>query len=179
MEYAKDFSSISSAVEKNKPLRESIISLIEKEPVAGKVLEGEGRLEEFRKVMKRFFSGELDLNETTKEIEFRLPRHYSRYENDNRVFAAGWAERLARTNISCYYNQAVLTSIIESGADSCFVEHSPNEMPDSKCSLHLAGKKHSAKLLLTRLIDSYRKGQWGKDVKIPDHPHCTHTVRPA
>lgn len=179
MNYANDFSEIPSAVKNNEKLRESIIYLIERENVSGKVIEGEGRLEAFRIIMISFFNGDLDVFEAAKEVEFRLPRHYSPYENNNRVFPLGWAERIVRTAVSCYYNQAVLVGIINSGSDFCFVEHSANEQRDSNCSRALAGKQHLARVLLERLVDSYRSGNWSNEVKIPDHPHCTHTVRPV
>ena len=179
MKYANEFSEISSAVSSNEALRLKIIGLVGSEPILGKVLEGEGRLQELRVIISNFFSGTIDVGDAANEVEFRLPKHYSPHENNNRVFPHGWAERLIRTSISCFYNQAVLMQIIESGQSECYVPHSSSEGRDSKCSQQLAGGRHSASILLNRLVESYRNGNWGgADVKIPDHPHCTHTVQP-
>ena len=179
MPYAKDFSEIIETVKKNPKLMKRIVSLIATESIPGKVLEGEGRLDSFRVILSDYFEGKYSVDETISEVEFRLPRQYSAYENDNRVFAKSWAERLTRTQVSRFYNQAVLNEIIETGGSECFVAHSSSEGADSKCSQQLAGSRHSASMLLERLVSSYRDGNWDKDVKIPDHPHCTHTVQPV
>lgn len=179
MTYASEFNEISNAVKGNEAIRLRIINLIGSEPILGKVIEGDGRIEELRTIISNFFAGNIEINDAIKEVEFRLPRNHSPHENNNRVFPQGWAERLIRTSISCFYNQAVLTEILESGQTECFVAHSSSESSDSNCSQQLAGSRHNASTLLERLVDSYRKGNWGKDVKIPDHPHCTHTVQPV
>jgi hypothetical protein len=179
MSYAKEFSEIIETIKSNSQLLKRIVSLIATESIPGKVLEGEGRLDSFKVILSDYFEGKYSINETISEVEFRLARQYSAYENDNRVFAKGWAERLTRTQVSRFYNQAVLSEIIEDGGTECFVAHSSSEGADSKCSQQLAGSRHSASVLLDRLVSSYRDGNWGRDVKIPDHPHCTHTVQPV
>ena len=178
MSYASEFSEISGCLKNNESLKAKIFELIKSEPISGKAIEGEGRLEALRIILADFFNGNWSIEQSIQEIEFRLPRNYSAHENNNRVFPQGWAERLLRTNISCFYNQAVLMTILESGNSKCFVGHSSAEGSDSNCSQQLAGSRHDASLLLERLVNSYRKGVWNKDVKIPDHPHCTHTVQP-
>ena len=179
MSYAKEFSEIIETVKSNPQLLKKIVLLIATESIPGKVLEGGGRLDSLRLILSDYFEGKYNINETIAEVEFRLPRQYSAYENDNRVFAKSWAERLTRTQVSRFYNQAVLSEIIETGGSECFIAHSSSEGPDSKCSQQLAGNRHSAAVLLDRLVSSYRDGNWDKDVKIPDHPHCTHTVQPV
>ena len=178
MMYANDYSEIPYAVKNNEKLRTRIIRLVEIEPILGKVLEGGDRTEKLREILSSFFHGGIGFNDAIKEVEFRLPRQYSQHENNNRVFPQGWAERLIRTSVSCFYNQAVLCEILESGQSQCFVAHSSSESPESNCSQRLAGGSHDASVLLKRLVESYREGSWGGDVKIPDHPHCTHTVQP-
>ena len=179
MPYASEFNEISNTLKNNEPLKLRIINLVNSESILGKVIEGDGRLEELRKILSNFFSGNIEIIDAIKEVEFRLPRSYSPHENNNRVFPQGWAERLIRTSISSFYNQAVLNEIIESGKTKCFVAHSSSEGSDSNCSQQLAGNYHDALILLGRLVDSYRNGNWNKDVKIPDHPHCTHTIQPV
>ncbi|RTR30662.1 hypothetical protein [Shewanella atlantica] len=179
MSYASEFSEIIECLKNNESLKVKILELIESEPIPGKVIEGEGRLEALRIILADFFNGKWTVEESIQEVEFRLPRNYSPHENNNRVFPQGWAERLLRTNISCFYNQAVLMRIIESGSSECYVDHSSAESADSNCSKNLAGRTHDASMLLDRLLKAYREGHWNKDVKIPDHPHCTHTVQPV
>lgn len=179
MQYASEFSEITQSVSENNDLKVRIIKLIEAEPIPGKVIEGEGRLENLKDILTNFFNGTIELSQAIDDVEFRLPRHYSPHENNNRVFPQGWAERLIRTSISRFYNQSVLTEIVESGGTECFIEHSSSEGSDSNCSRQLAGTKQSASDMLDRLTSSYRDGNWSKEVKIPDHPHCTHTIQPA
>ena len=95
------------------------------------------------------------------------------------MFASGWAERLVRTQFSRFYNQAVLQQLTAHGDTECFVPHSASEQASSQCSQLLAGRTHNVQGLLTLLADSYALGQFSKTPKIPDHPHCTHVVRPA
>ena len=61
----------------------------------------------------------------------------------------------------------------------CFVPHSDEQDASSACTQQLAGGLHSVTMLYTRLLDNYQMGNWLKEVKIPNHPHCTHVVRPV
>ncbi|MGE8644745.1 hypothetical protein [Acinetobacter vivianii] len=177
--YAKDFYEIPESLNGNFLLKSKVLDLVQREPIAGKVTIGGSRLTDFREILLDFFSLKIDLNTAIVEIEKRLNRNQSMYSNDNRVFANGWAERLVRTQVSRFYNQAVLEIIIESGNDDCFVEHSVYEEVSSKCSQQLVGRTQSAKIMLERLKSSYGDGNWSNDLKIPEHPHCTHTFRPV
>lgn len=177
--YAKDFSGIAGSVSSNPALQARIVSLIQNEKIPGKVTEGDGRVESLREILTSYFQGQMSFHQTISDVEFKIPRHYSAHENNNRVFPNGWAEKLIRTSISRFYNQAVLMEIIESGGTECFIAHSESESSDSNCSKYLAGSKQSAPIMLDRLLSSYRDGNWNNEVKIPDHPYCTHTVQPA
>lgn len=179
MRYASEFGEIEECMRNNDTLKTKIIDLVKSEPIPGKSIEGNGRLDALRIILINFFDGKLSFSQAIEEIEFRLPRQYSPHENNNRVFPQGWAERLVRTNISCFYNQAVLIEILESGNTECYIEHSSAEGSESNCSLQLAGKQHDTKSLLEKLINSYRNGNWSSEVKLPDHPHCTHTAQPV
>lgn len=179
MLYATEFIEITQSVNNNDALKARILGLIQDEPIPGKATEGGDRLENLKDILTDYFNGSVDLSQAIADVEFRLPRHYSPYEHNNRVFPQGWAERLIRTSVSRFYNQAVLTEIVESGGAECFIGHSSSEGSDSNCSQQLAGSRQSASDMLTRLTNAYRDGNWSKEVKIPDHPHCTHTVQPV
>ncbi|CAH6843014.1 conserved hypothetical protein [Vibrio chagasii] len=177
--YAEDFHQIQESLTNNSSLKRKALDLVQYEPIAGKVTTGGSRLEDFREILIDFFDLKIDLNVAIANAESRLPRQQSMFSGDNRVFASGWAERLVRTQVSRFYNQAVLETIIESGSDDCFVNHSTSEQGSSKCSQQLAGTTHSAKVMLERLKSSYGDGEWNRDPKLPDHPHCTHTFCPV
>jgi len=177
--YARDFSEILDVLSKDSELRAAVNLLAETTPMPGKVTEGEGRIDRFRGVLKGLVAGKLTLEQAYSEAEAGLPRSGSRHASDNRVFSSGWAERLVRTQLSRCYNQAVMEDLLLSGATECFVAHSPGESVDSKCSVELAGGTHDLQTLYDRLVKSYRDGVWTKDAKVPDHPHCTHTVAPV
>ena len=175
---AADFAGIPSAVATHPALLRRILVLLASDPIAGKVSQGTVRDAALREVLRRFFTGVIDFSQAKVEVGIKLPRAGSPHSSDNSVFPSGWEERLVRTQVSRFYNQAVLSTLIEQGAADCFVAHSSQESVSSQCSRLLAGRRHSALLLLDRLIRSYRDGDWDADPKIPDHPHCTHTVQP-
>ena len=45
-------------------------------------------------------------------------------------------------------------------------------------TIWLANREHEVLMLHTRLVNSYTAGNWCQDAKIPEHPHCTHVIRP-
>ena len=177
-EYAQDFYEIPEAVEQNSNLQERILQLLEDEPIPGKATEGGDRLKNLRGLLTEFFEVDRSIEECIQGISEELPRHESRYSTDNRVFASSWDERLARTQISRFYNQGVLQTLKENGQERCFIPHSEHEDADSSCTIQLADSTAEVDILLDRLHRSYRDGEWHDEVMIPDHPHCTHTVTP-
>lgn len=176
--FASEFSEISQALRANSTLRERMENLIAFDDMPGKVLEGNDRLHRFRRILGEFTIGRIDFLGVISRIENDLPRDSSSHSNSNRVFASGWSDRLARTQISRFYNQAILTLLKEQCETHCEVPHSSDEMGNSPCTLHLAGGTHSVDLLLSRLVSCYSGGVFSQDLKIPNHPHCTHVVRP-
>jgi hypothetical protein len=67
--------------------------------------------------------------------------------------------------------------ILNAGETRCFAGHSSEEEASSPCS-QIAGEHHDAKLLYESLLRQYRQVDWiSKEILIPNHPHCTHTVR--
>ena len=144
----------------------------------GKVTEGGGRLDAFRSILLDLANGDATLDEAILRTQRDLPRHGSPHNGNNRVFPEGWAERLVRIQFSRFYNQAVLEQLRDEGAQSCFVPHSSAEDASSPCTQALAGANQSVAMLYQRLVDSYRNGKFSREPKIPNHPHCTHVVRP-
>lgn len=174
---AVDFTGIPEAVRTHPALRDRILDLVRTQAIAGRATEGPGRETALREILARFFSDESDLAQSAAETASQLPRSSSPHASDNKVFARGWEERLVRTQVSRFYNQAVLGTLVEQGAKDCFVDHSSCEEASTQCSRYLAGRRHDPQVLLDRLIRSYQDGKWDKSPKIPDHPHCTHTVQ--
>ncbi|MFC7076113.1 hypothetical protein [Haloarcula halophila] len=177
--YAQDFYEIPDAVESESELRNRILELVESEPIPGKATEGGERVNALREILSEFFDGEISLDQSIQRISDDLPKHESKHAHNNRVFPEDWDERLARTQISRFYNQAVLLLLQENGEDQCFIPHSDHEDRDSSCTIQLAGGTADVNYLLECLNRSYREGEWHDDVMIPDHPHCTHTVTPV
>jgi hypothetical protein len=177
--YANEFRDIASTLAENTELRDAILRLIDEQPVPGKVTEGGDRLLRFKEIMKGLVRGEIGLSEACYRTEADLPRESSIYAANNRVFPSGWPERLVRTQFSRFYNQAVLERLMSEGQTQCFVPHSSEEDRGSKCSMFLAGSAHDIRVLYNRLIESYARGNWSGDLKIPEHPHCTHVIAPV
>lgn len=177
--YAEDFGQIPATLAANANLAEAVARLARTEPMPGKATEGEGRLEAFRAVLTKLIEGTITLEEAYARTEGDVPRSGSPHASNNRVFPQDWGERLIRTQLSSCYNQAVLEELLAAGEKQCHVPHSKVEAADSKCSRELAGANHDCKTLYNRLVRSYREDIWSRDVMVPNHPHCTHTVVPA
>ncbi|MFV8951635.1 hypothetical protein [Serratia fonticola] len=178
IKYASDFQEIPDALHNNQPLRDSVLALIKSKKIAGKVTEGEDRLAKFKQILTDLVKGEITVDKAISLTEVTIPRLGSIHAGSNQVFATGWAERLVRTQFSRFYNQAVLESEVAKGNTECFVPPSKQEQPTSQCSQNLAGRSHDISHLLKLLVASYEDGKWDKTPKIPDHPHCTHVVKP-
>jgi hypothetical protein len=177
--WANEFGEISTVLAERTDLRFAVLALISEQPIPGKVTEGGDRLSRFREIMKALVAGTIGLSEAHRGTEIQLPRLGSIYGSNNRVFASGWAERLVRTQYSRFYNQAVMEQLLGEGAVSCFIPHSSAEDSGSRCSRLLAGGSHDLRVLYDRLINSYANGNWTGDLKVPEHPHCTHVVTPG
>jgi hypothetical protein len=176
--YASDFPEIPVTSSKNAELRAAVEQLIRSEPIPGKALEGGNRLDAFRNVLLDLANGRLTLEEAYAHTERALPRASSPHADSNKVFAQGWGERLVRTQLSQFYNRAAMEKLRAAGYDRVFVPHSKAEKADSPCSQGLAGANQDLPTLYDRLIANYRDGKFSDELKIPHHPHCTHTVKP-
>ena len=179
-QYAENFFEIPTALAANDDLRQLVVSFIKSDPILGKTLEDDSgnRLRVFRDILIELANDRIFLETAYQQTEAKLPRHTSPHKSNSRAFSSGWAERLVRMQLSRFYNQAVLKQLLEAGAANCFVPHSESEKSSSRCTQELAGSQHPVATLYDRLIDNYSKGNYSKEVKIPNHPHCTHVVRP-
>ena len=177
--FASEFSGILPVPSNNTELRSAVLNLIDNEPVAGKVTEGDERLAQFRQILRDLANNQVSLQESFTRVRNDLPRHTSFHGSNNRVFADGWEERLVRTQLSRFYNQAVMEELMAGGETQCFVPHSSSEDPSSPRSSQLAGRNQSIETLHSRLVKSHGQGNFTNDVKIPNHPHCTHVVTRA
>jgi len=177
-DFASDFTEILAVLSRNAERRAAVEKLIQSEPIPGKALEGSNRIDAFRNVLLDLVNGRISLDEAYARTEQVLSRATSPHANSNKVFAQGWGERLVRTQLSQFYNRAAMEKLSAAGYDKCFVPHSIAEKPDSPCSQGLAGANQDLPTLYSRLISSYRDGQFNSELKIPHHPHCTHTVKP-
>lgn len=176
---ATEFDQILDVLKENEHLRNEVLALVESQPMPGKVTEGGDRLSHFRTILAALISGDIGLPDAFTRTQRELQRESSMHSGNNRVFAAQWTERLVRTQLSRFYNQAVMERLLAEGETHCFVPHSSSEDSSSPCSVALAGKNHEIKILHERLVASYSEGDWAKVVKIPDHPYCTHVVTKA
>ena len=176
---ATDFSEILPTLSSNDALREAVLRLIDTEPIAGKVTEGDYRLAAFRQILQELVENKIGLQEAHRRVRAEIPRISSPHASSNRVFPEGWEERLVRTQLSRFYNQAVMEMLVAEGETECFVPHSSSEDSSSPCSVQLAGRNQSLATLHSRLVQSYGQGDFSKEVKIPNHPHCTHVVTRA
>ncbi|WP_018694245.1 hypothetical protein [Algicola sagamiensis] len=175
--YAKDFSEIESTLKSNYVLKNLVLNLAQSEPIIGKVVED--REEKSRQILLDYFKGNITYSEAVTQTEKGLPRGESKYSQENHAFASGWAERHVKTQISRFYNHAVLKKIISSGSNDCYIHHSQSEDQDSKCTRELAGKTHSAAEVLKNIKAAYSEGNYSETLKVPYHPHCSHTVYPV
>lgn len=177
--YAREFSEIVPTLAARADLREAILTLVDAQPMSGKVTEGGDRLARFREILKELVAGQIDLAGACRKTEEALPRAQSVHAGSNKVFADGWAERLVRTQYSRFYNQAVMEELLAAGQTECFIPHSSEEDRSSPCSVNLAGNTHDLKTLYDRLVAAYAQGNWGKELRVPNHPHCTHVITPV
>ena len=178
MNYASEFNEILIALTENSESKKRVLNLIQNKPILGQVIEEDGRVNEFRKILARLVEGKItNLEVSFVEVESKLPRNQSIHFRNNRVFASGWAERLVRTQLSRFYNQAVLEELNENEKEECYVPVSTSSNLSSRCAI-IQDKNHNVKELLANLITNYEKGQYDSSIKLPDHPHCSHVVKP-
>lgn len=178
--WANDFFEILPTLNFREDLKRDIEELINHKHIPGKSLEGSGRVEKFKKILVDLINNRITLQQACINVENEIGKYGSSYASNNRVFPQDWGERLVRTNLSKFYNEAVLIQLIKRGEKKCFIPHSNSEDFSSSCSQNLAGKEHAIQPLLDTIEDVFEKENWkNKNPKIPDHPHCTHVIKPV
>lgn len=179
--YANNFYEIIPIILNNDNLRNEILQLIDTRHIFGKVIEENFRNQEFRNILKQLITGEIkNLDSAALQIENRISKENSQYAHNNQVFSSNWAERLLRSQLSRFYNQAIMERLISDGKKKCFIPHSNYEDKNSRCTKELAGKIHNIKELYDPFIRIYEEGKYDKNVLIiPHHPNCTHVICPT
>lgn len=187
--YANDFSDIQLVLEYDNHLRQSIKGLILNQIMTGNVFvskadEDQIRIDKFRAILCLYFSCTIDFYQAKIETEIKLNRKDSCYENDNRTFCTNWSSRLLRTQISRFYNEAILNQLIADGEQFCYIAHSKmkvkNESSKFPLCACLVDKMLDPIELLDNLVDAYGGNcNYKAEPKIPSHPHCTHTIQPV
>jgi hypothetical protein len=181
--YADYFDEIPEALRLKVDLRQIVKRLIDEEPMIGKAVEGGDRLSIFRGILRDLVGGQILREEAFRRTERDLPPKKSSYVDSHLVFSRDWAERLVRTELSRFYNQAVMEKLLAEDHKECFVQRSNSQDASSRyrcrCSRELVGQIHSLRTLYDRLVRCYRDNDRSdRYPKVPDHPYCTHTVVP-
>lgn len=179
MEYANEFNEILIALTNNSELRKRVVELIQTRSISGKSIEENTRVNKFREILIELVEGKISSLEISySKVESTIPRNESKYSSNNLVFPSGWAERLVRTQLSRFYNQAILEELKDRGEKECFVPESSSHNLSPKCAIIQNGT-YKVDELLQNLIESYENGNYDKlSIKIPEHPHCSHVVKP-
>ena len=179
--YASNFYEILPALRKNDEIKSIVMELIKTKLISGKVIEEQTRKKKFRRVLEDLVNGEIHtLKSGYNNVATNIPESTSKYEGNRRVFSRDWVERLVRTQLSRFYNQAILIFLIKSGAKECFIPHSPTEDVSSICTRYMAEREHEIKAIYDKFIEIYENENWDSKVRvIPQHPNCTHVICPA
>lgn len=114
-EWATYYGEIPSAFSDNDEVRSHSLELIAEEPLIAKSLEGGTRKDDFREILAEFNRGAIDHDTAEKRILQELPASESLHRGNSHVFNNQWAERLIRSQVSRFYNQAVLESLRSKG----------------------------------------------------------------
>ena len=179
--YATNFYEILTALANNDEIKSIVIELIKKKHIVGKITEEQVRKKKFRIILEQLVNGEIHTLESGyNKVAINIPESTSKYEGNRRVFSRDWAERHVRTQLSRFYNQAILIFLIKAGEKKCFVPHSPTEDISSICTIYMAGKEHEIKPIYNKLIEIYENEKWDDNPRvIPQHPNCTHVICPV
>jgi hypothetical protein len=177
MSFAREFNEILVTTNTNKEIQDRMINNIKDAKFPGKVFVGGNRTEIFRSIILQHLEDQTDDVEVKNEIETKLPRSTSPHAPSNKVFSSDWVDRLYRTQLSRFYNQAVLEILKEYGEIECYVHHSTFEY--SVTCIHVfADRNHPVDELLKNLKRYYNEGNYNTKYKLPEHPNCTHVVHP-
>lgn len=177
-QWATYYREIPEAISQNDDLRNTITDLVSSKPIHGNAVEGGNREEEFRDILLGFFELDYGYQEAIQMVPERLPRRESPHSASNQTFSSDWARRLVRTQGSRFYNQGVLTELQARGDEECYIPRSPEEYPDSDCTVALAGGTAPVDTMLDRLERTYDEEDYSTPVCIPGRANCTHAIVP-
>ena len=178
MSFAKEFSDILESITVNQKIGDRMIDNVKTANFVGKIFEGGRREGVFRMILSNLFQGNLTETQAKNDIEKQLERSSSPHWDNNQVFPLDWVERNYRTQLSRFYNQAVLEHLEEKGERECYVYHATNESSE-ECIYIYAGKNHPVVDFLVNLIASYNNGDCSAKYKLPAHASCNHVVHPV
>jgi hypothetical protein len=178
-EWAEYYSEIPEAIESSNELKNKVSDLVKSRPIHGKKVEGGDREEKLKNILSGFFEGNYGFEQAYDKTYRELPERESTYAGNSQVFRSNWNESIVRMQVSRFYNQGVLHLLKERGEDECFVPYSPDQYPDSECTVKLAGGTAKVDVLLGRLERKYDEADYSTPVTIPSRPNCTHTVVPV
>lgn len=103
-----------TGLRKNDEIKSIVIELIKTKLIPGKVTEELTRKKKFRRVLEHLVNGEIHtLKSGYNNVATNIPESTSKYEGNRRVFSRDWVERLVRTQLSRFYNQAILIFFIK------------------------------------------------------------------
>jgi hypothetical protein len=171
MPFAREFRDIPTALAQEDELRIRMIVLIALRPIHAKSVEGRGRVDVLREVLRDLAAGRLSLGQAATTLRMRAPEQSSPHAGNNRVFTRNWAERLVADQFSRFYNQAVLEHLRAVGVEQCVVSHAADEDPVGVCATSIAGRSHLVKDLHSALVAAYELNKWdGGVLRVPSHP---------
>jgi hypothetical protein len=176
--WANEFREILPTLQARSDLRDRMTNLTTQN-IIGRALEGSDRLDRFRTIMVDLVHLRRDLDGSIVEVSRQLPPSGSIYNGNRHVFNSEWERRIVMTTLSWLYSQAVLEYLRDAGQTTCFVPFSSDQDAMSLCSRLLAGHEHPVVELHEALVDFYVRAVKSDRLKIPEHPHCSHVVRPV
>ncbi|MGV8162478.1 MAG: hypothetical protein ACP5N2_04075 [Candidatus Nanoarchaeia archaeon] len=179
MNYASEFCEIQTALTNNASLRKRTVDLIKIKQIHNPTIEEEDRLKIFRDILVDFVTGEiLSLDFTYARVEQKLPKIESKYAKDNKIFTKHWKEHLVKTQLSRFYNHAVLEELAENNYKECFIPPAESAFHNYAC-MHSTNAKCDVQELLQNIIDHYELNKENIHLILPEHPDCAHVVAPA
>jgi len=168
--WANHFDEIPMTLEARSDIREAMAVLIVKEPIHAKEINDEEQLRKFRGILIRLTMGEITFEDAEVDVKEALLPLIETESN--------WAKALLWVQYSRFYNQTVLDLLRSRGQSRVLVPQVPEEGQNVKCNMDLGGKGHSITMLYDRLVDAYTYGKEVDGSFIPNHPFCTHVVKP-
>jgi hypothetical protein len=129
---------------KRNDLKQRVVQLINTERILEPQLETPNRIVQFRKLLVQFMQRRGSETQIAGLLEMRLPAEEAVYESSPNVFSGSWGAELLQRQGLRFYNQAVLTTLIQRQQHCVRVSNDP--------------MIYSARDLLEELIDYFGRG---------------------